>query len=533
MRFVLPLLVPLLVACAGAEESPKLVVQLVIDNLSAPGLTRCWDRFSERGFRRMSREGLRYSQARYAHGITFTGAGFATIATGASPSIHGIVANSWIDPATGESIYCVDDEYPVFGTDKRRGPRWLQPETLSDVIVRETGGRAFAISHKDRSAIFLAGHTGKAFWNESEPGRFVTGKAYFDESPAWLEQFTGDRAIDRYHGSTWELHPKADRSLRDDRPYERDVYGLGRTFPHPIAGEGKEFHRAVTGTPYGERWMLEAIDALLQAENLGRDEAMDYLGVGMSCADYVSHTFGNESLEYDSFLLTLDEIVGDFLELLDRRVGHGRWILGLCADHGSPPIPEAAAENWTRDTPPPGRVNGSELIDLVNDAIRSELDIEAPLANGFSNPTLSFDSPLIAELDLDTQELYRVASDALRATDAIADVYMTDELFASELDDDSMEARFARSVFEGRSGPLVLVTEPCWFVYPDAWGSASMHGSPYEEDRHVPLLAMGFGVPHASSDVAVRPRDLTGSLALWAGLRPPAQWQGASLPASP
>lgn len=279
--------------------------------------------------------------------------------------------------------------------------------------------------------------------------------------------------------------------------------------------------------------MLEAIDALMEAQNIGSRRGIDYLGIGMSCADYVSHSFGIESLEYDCFLLELDEILGDLLELLDRRVGPGRWTLGLCADHGSPPIPEAAAENWTGATPAPGRVNGSELVEAANAAIRSAFGMDAAFATDFTNPTLYFDMAAVDESGLDRRRVLDVAAQALRAEDCIADVLYRDELLASHRDDDSMEARFVRSVFPGRSGPLVLVTQPGWFVYPDAWGSASMHGSPYDEDRHVPLLAMGFGVPNGSSDAPVRPRDLTGSLAQWAGLPAPAQWQGQLLSTSP
>ncbi|MCP4332610.1 MAG: hypothetical protein GY785_08125 [Gammaproteobacteria bacterium] len=45
----------------------------------------------------------------------------------------------------------------------------------------------FGVSGKDRSAVAMAGKTGKAFWYSTDSGDFVTSKYYDDDYPAWVK----------------------------------------------------------------------------------------------------------------------------------------------------------------------------------------------------------------------------------------------------------------------------------------------------------------------------------------------------------
>jgi len=44
----------------------------------------------------------------------------------------------------------------------------------------------FGVSVKDRGAISMAGHGGKAFWFSKQAGQFVTSKYYYDKYPDWV-----------------------------------------------------------------------------------------------------------------------------------------------------------------------------------------------------------------------------------------------------------------------------------------------------------------------------------------------------------
>lgn len=78
---------------ATANEPPRLVLQITVDGLRADLLQRYRDNFSDDGFRYLLENGAVYRNAHYQHANTETIVGHTTLATGATPSVHGMVGN--------------------------------------------------------------------------------------------------------------------------------------------------------------------------------------------------------------------------------------------------------------------------------------------------------------------------------------------------------------------------------------------------------------------------------------------------------
>ena len=102
-----------------------------------------------------------------------------------------MVANVWMNRETGVLGYAIEDSnYAMVGAaggvdkdteidptqaaakSEGRSPRAIQCSTFSDELAVASAGRAkiFGVSVKDRGAIPLAGHAGKAFWFPKKPG---------------------------------------------------------------------------------------------------------------------------------------------------------------------------------------------------------------------------------------------------------------------------------------------------------------------------------------------------------------------------
>jgi len=81
---------------AGAQQKPKLVLAIVIDQFRYDYLTRFGPYFSEGGFNRAVKHGANFRRALYPYATTYTGPGHAAIGTGYTPSGSGIVANTWL-----------------------------------------------------------------------------------------------------------------------------------------------------------------------------------------------------------------------------------------------------------------------------------------------------------------------------------------------------------------------------------------------------------------------------------------------------
>src|SRR6516162_1066764 len=158
---------------AYTQSKPDLVVLIAIDQFSASLFNQWRGRFKS-GLKRLTDEGIVYSNAYQSHGLTETCAGHSTMLTGKHPRGTGIVANEWFDTKAGDQVYCV--EAPAFSSasnpNRHVGPTNLLATTLGDWMKdQQPMSRVVAVSGKDRASIAMAGHRGDGvFWYEDNFG---------------------------------------------------------------------------------------------------------------------------------------------------------------------------------------------------------------------------------------------------------------------------------------------------------------------------------------------------------------------------
>ena len=204
------LLVPQTAEAADEGSDIKLVLQLTVDGLRADLISRSSRQFGEGGFRYLLDNGAVFTNAHYQHANTETIVGHATLATGAQPSVHGMTGNVWYDAGAGELAYNIEDpDSPILvvreeqqsgdqvdpaqklSRTQGRSPKTLLAETLADKLLAYTAGKArvFGISGKDRGAVSMAGHVGKAFWYSTDTGDYVTSSYYYSTYPNWVAKW--------------------------------------------------------------------------------------------------------------------------------------------------------------------------------------------------------------------------------------------------------------------------------------------------------------------------------------------------------
>jgi hypothetical protein len=212
------------------------------------------------GFRWLKENGVWYKNANYTYSNTETVVGHTTLATGAIPAIHGMVSNVWYDRVKKRLVYNIEDKrYHILsknadiddstevdssqalaGTDGR-SPANILVSTFSDELSLFTNEKSkiFGVSVKDRGAVTLAGHNGKAFWFSKTSGEFITSSFYYDQYPAWVKKFNDKKVADRYRDKSWTLmNDKSKYIFRDsdDNPWEEDYANFGGVFPHKYGG---------------------------------------------------------------------------------------------------------------------------------------------------------------------------------------------------------------------------------------------------------------------------------------------------------
>lgn len=508
VAFVLGTLLPCVAVPAQEPPRPRLVVLCAIDQLASwvlnQGLPHCAE---DGGFKRLLRQGTWFANCAFLHGCSETGPGHATLGTGAPASVHGIVKNQWWDPDSKAEQYCCGDAkaeaLPEWPEGKGRSAVRLLVPTLGDCMKAHLGAAAkvVSVSWKDRSAILMAGASADvAAWVETKTGQLVTNQAYCKQAPAWMVAFAKQKLLDSWFGWNWErcAGEPAYAGLVDDRPYEY-VHGNGsnqHTLPQKVTG-GKDapetaYYTQAWFSPLGNELVLHATLAAVDGAELGRDGVPDLLCVSFSSLDLVGHGYGPDSVEARDCLLRLDRQLAQLLQALDQKVGEGRYLFLLSADHGVGVPPEAA------------RAAG---IDARRGLLQSiaKAEAEKALVAKFgerpekaryvvhaSEMALFFDRASIEKQlgDSGFAKAGRIAAEAAGRSLGIMTAFVTSDLVQNGPGEDPIRRAMFFAAREDRSGDVLLVVKPWWL---DGTLPAS-HGSPHPYDREVPLIAMGSGI---------------------------------------
>jgi predicted AlkP superfamily pyrophosphatase or phosphodiesterase len=524
----------------------KLVLQITVDGLRGDLLERYRDGFGEGGFRYLLKNGTVYTNAHYQHANTETIVGHTILATGAFPSEHGMVGNVWFDDETGELSYNIEDaKSPILPTRETvskgeqvdpaqklsrtqgRSASVILAATFSDTLAAYYGGRAkiFGVSGKDRGAVSMAGHVGKAFWYSTNSGDFVTSSYYYEAYPQWAAKWNGKRKAGEYASKSWKLLKDQSSYLlgtQDDRAYEVDLKGYGRVFPHPFGKlDHPLFYTRLLVSPVGDQLTLDFSKTIIQNEELGKDDIPDYLSISFSAVDAINHFFGPSSLENEDVVLQLDRTLADLFKFIDKNVGLKNTVIVLSADHGMADMPEYMTELGLDA----GRLYTDDVIHIANEAGKQQFGIEG-LVRFFFRPYLYLDHAKIKTAKLDP----------VRAEQAIAAVLTDSEGIALAVSRGGMPAmqttpilaQIRRNYHPSRSGDIYVAQAPYWFMFSKG-PVAAMHGSPWRYDTHVPIIFAGRRIRPQTVNRLVHPVDVVPTLAALLGMTPPSCANGSPL----
>jgi hypothetical protein len=545
-------------APSPAQEPPALVVLVVCDQLIPEQLDRLAP-WLDGGFARFWDQGRSYRRATLSYARTETGPGHASVSTGSLPNRHGIVGNQFFDRALGKTIYCMTDTGVRALTSagpaesgSGSSPHYITAPTLAETLLAaDSASRIFSVSMKDRSAICMAGPAPAwAVWWDKNSGGFMSSTHYGSELPTfvsewnatWREQASGFEWTPSFEGDPTPLGTAA-----DDRPGESPYgehgicfpYRLSTLDPEVLAGADIEAAAAhlknlasdVYKYPLGDQFTLQVAGAAVETLKLGQDEHPDLLAVSLSNCDVIGHSFGPYSWEVTDSLLRTDDALGDFLDLLDERVGPGRWVGVLTADHGVLELPETLQARGI-GAKRIGPVETGVFTGAVTRALEAAHGVRFKL--GFTSHGFSLDPVEVLESGLDPAALRRTMADASVEAHWVAAAYTLEELMGeaspSAAGEEPWLELYRASTYPGRCLDVVLRHEP-WVLISSGRGTS--HGSPYEYDRDIPLAFLGAAFAAGSNFEPAGSEDILPTFLPLLGLAPLGPVDGRDLLASP
>jgi predicted AlkP superfamily pyrophosphatase or phosphodiesterase len=476
---------------------------------------RFWDKYGNGGFKRLVNQGYFCRNTHYNYAPTYTAPGHASIYTGTTPAVHGIVGNNWFVREKNSSTYCTDDKrVKTVGSTSRAGemsPANMWVNSITDELKLSTHfqSKVIGVSLKDRGSILPAGHLANAaYWFDSHNGAFITSTHYMQALPEWVNKFNAKDKAREYLGKDWStllsIHQYTE-SLPDENPYEGLMKGETKpVFPHNLPQIfTQEGYELIRNTPFGNSLVKDFSLEAIQAEKLGKGNVTDFLAISFSSTDYVGHKYGTRAIELEDTYLRLDRDLAQLLQFLDAYLGKEKVLVFLTADHAVAEVPAFMQDLKL----PAGYFDANQHIQQLKSFLFQTY--QDSLVTAFSNQQIYLNDKIIEERKLDREQIQETIAQFVLRFAGVASSATGLAMQRHEYTQ-GIKGLLQKGYHARRSGDVMVNLQPQWLSYSK---TGTTHGSPYSYDTHVPLIWYGWKIPAGSSVKYVAITDIAPTLA--------------------
>ena len=519
------------VSTAAANERPRLLVNIVVSGMRADDLVRYNKNFSNGGFNRLINNGAYYTNASYDYMQTTTPVSLATLSTGAMPSTHGVVSDSWFDYISNKRVSLIEDSkeqnVKYSGDAGGYSPRQLVAETISDAMIQhDSTSRVATIAIEPLSAIVTAGHSGEVYWMETLQSAWTTSSYYTKELPAWVTRYNQTGKNLEYLTKRWSALLEYDtyanshvacieglKSKQNKRidQIKEDAEAINAIF--------RDEYAQMCYTPAGNSALLAFAKQMVANNQMGSDDIPDILNIVLDTPRKISSRFGPESVEYEDMLYRLDRDIEEFLSFIVAQVTDPQQIVvTLTSDHGTSPSFDIESNNVERFN-----VRQAEVI---TNAFIGAQHGNGEWVLGYIDRAFYLNHDLIIEKGLSLKDMqHDVATFMMQlrgVSHAVAAEAMRNTYFGS-----GYGRKIQNGFYPRRSGDVIINLMPEWIEEEENTRSSS--GSMYLYDREVPLVIFGGGVVKGKRNEKVDMTSLAATQARLLGITSPSAAEGEVL----
>ncbi len=484
------------------SEKPKLIISIVVDQMKYNYLNYYWNEFGENGFKKITTEGTLCKNARYNYLYTQSAVGYATIATGTTPTYHGIISNYWYDRLKENTVFCTynENESTIEGNFEagKMSPHYLLSTTIADElrISDEFKSKVFGVSLNAYSSILSTGHNANAaFWFDDMKGNWISSSYYMDSLPGWVKDFNEKKLPDIYLDREWK--PLTDYNITsaiDDSSYtykQNNVARLLRIFNYDLSKfkRKKEAYKLFQETPFSNTFTFDFAKNLIVNENLGKDDFTDFISISLTANSIIGQKYGQGSLELKDVYTRLDYELAQFIEFIEFNIGMENTLIILTSDRGASFDPEYLGKYKI----PSGYFNSDQAISLL----KSYLNIiygKGKWIEFYYKSQIYLNRNLIEDSQIPLEDFQTKVAQFMIQFNGVANAITSSSLQSSNFSTGIFN-KFQYSYNQNRSGDVLLNLEPGWIEKDD---NLTMSNSSYTYDTHVPLIFYGWKIRRAS-----------------------------------
>lgn len=483
---LLTVILALIPSRAGAQP-PKLVVNIVVSQMRYDYMVRFARNLDSGGFRKFLDQGMVFTDARYNYMQTSTPAGLATLTTGADPSVHGVVAENWIDYTINQPVNLIEDRHVWgLGCDAGRGqfsPQHIVVPTLGDRLHEyNPESRVVTIAADPVSAVVMGGQTSDVYWLDDSRGCWSSSGAYMERMPEWVANYNNLHVARDHMNYVWR--PLLEKERYVNKAYSVMNFTADTRFRRIWASVGRNGidrdYAKLLYLPVGNTLVCEFAKQAIENERLGQDDHTDVLNICFDTPRYVGQTYGGESVEVEDMFYRLDRELSDLLGFIHQKLDMGRVVVVITSDHG-------ASDSYDYGKNPRDRFNAAQFKVIINGFMNAQYGTGDWVVE-YIDRQLFLNHNLIFQRGLSLEEVQnRVATFALQfrgVSHVLTSTAMQTSYFSG-----SYAEKMQNSFYPRRAGDLTINLMPGWIEEREGIRAAS--GSMYEYDTHVPLMFIG------------------------------------------
>ena len=442
-----------------AEDRPKLVVGIVVDQLRTDYLESLYDKLSPGGFRRLMDKGIFIKDVDFKIPSPDAASATAIIQTGSYPRQNGVISAKIYSPSEKKEISVFHDpSYIGNFTSQTFSPSSLKVSTLSDEIALDNNGSSqiLSVSINPEEALILAGHAGNsAFWIDDETGKW-SSTTYYTSAPAIIQNRNyNSPLLSRLDTMRWI--PSRREADYKDISSSRLKSGFRHTFPR----SDRDVFKFYKSSPYVNSDITDIAADYLQNLDLGRkDENTDVLNLEYSLAPYPAVTTGDGKFELQDSYLRLDNDIERLFKQLDKNVGLDN-VLVYITSTGYYSEPE---KDFSAFRLPSGTFSVKRALSLLNAYLAAKYGNGSYVDQYFAGH-IYLDHQTIEERSLDITKVAEDARDFLVRMSGVTDAYTISDLQSPAVA--QLEShRLAND--PKSSGDIIMEFNPGWKVIDDS-----------------------------------------------------------------
>ncbi|MBP5771622.1 MAG: alkaline phosphatase family protein [Bacteroidaceae bacterium] len=457
-----------------APELPRLVVNILVDQLRTDYLEAFAPLYGEGGLKRLMTEARYYADAQQPFRGADRASAAACLSTGAVPYDNGIPALTWLSRQTLRPVYCVDD--PAFKghqTNDCTSARYLLTTTISDEAEMATGGKSVNISicpERDM-AVLLAGHTADgAFWLNDQNGSWC-GTSYYGDYPYWAEVFDRMAPLSGRIGKLlWE--PLYDGGVRNFHYFHSASDTKARDFRHKYDGDRR--YRLFKNTVLVNDEVVEFVHRCLEGSDIGKDHLTDILHVGFYAGNYDHQSVVRCPSEIQDTYVRLDRTLVQLFQDIEKVVGKDK-VLYVVSSTGYADS-DADDIDFAKTRIPTGTFSMQRASMLLNMYLTAMYG-QAQYIEATHDRQFYLNHKLIEQKQLKFNEVLARAEEFLAQMEGVRDVYTSSRLALGAWVKGLDRVRAGWNMT--RCGDILIDANPGWRIVNDENNSYVNQGEPY------------------------------------------------------